>query len=278
MLEDIRMTQRKVRRIGATGPEGEEDYLVQEFPLTLFLNGEELSTMLCTPEHLEDLVVGFLYFEGLIHGPQDIHRMQFDLDRGICRIEAEEPSEMVKKLYNRRTITSGCMSGGNLYRAIDAIGLKEVRSDLRVPASRLNALVTEMQRESTLFKETGGAHAAALCSVDGVEVVREDIGRHNTVDKIAGHCLRQGVDTRDKIIVTTGRISSEMLIKSAKVGLPVVGSRTAPTNLSATIADKVGVTLVAFIRNKRMNVYTRPERILDDLPEEVEAVARNRRR
>ena len=114
---------------------------------------------------------------------------------------------------------------------------------------------------SKLFKSTGGAHAAALCDSDRLLVFKEDIGRHNAVDKAFGECLTNGIETEGKLLLTSGRISSEILLKSVKRGIAILASRSAPTSLAVQFAEKAGLTLVGFVRGKRMNVYSNAQRI-----------------
>jgi len=122
--------------------------------------------------------------------------------------------------------------------------------------------MVQAQRRSGLFKTTGGVHSSALCTGNEIMFFREDIGRHNTVDKLIGRCFLDGIDTSDKILLTTGRISSEILVKAAKMGVPLIASRSAPTDLALRYAAELGVTVAAFVRNQRMNIYTHPERVV----------------
>ena len=118
-----------------------------------------------------------------------------------------------------------------------------------------------LQEKAELFRITGGIHSAALCTPEGVVYFCEDIGRHNAVDKIIGLCLKNSVTIEDKILVTSGRISSEILVKTAKLGIPILISRAAPTTLSIELADKLGITLIGFVRGRRFNVYCHTDRV-----------------
>jgi FdhD protein len=141
-----------------------------------------------------------------------------------------------------------------------------VKVDSRVEISNLEvlALVNEFQHRSLIYRATGGVHSAALCDTRNIIVFSEDIGRHNAVDKIFGQCILDDIATDDHIIITSGRVSSEILLKVAKRNIPLIVSQSAPTNLGVKLADDLGVTLVGFVRGKRMNVYTHAWRIATD--------------
>jgi FdhD protein len=145
---------------------------------------------------------------------------------------------------------------------MDAKQLKGFKSELKVPIRSILNLMKEFQKMSELFISTGGVHSTALCDENNIMIFREDIGRHNATDKIVGHCVLENIPLENKFLMTSGRISSEILIKSAKLGMGIVVSRSAPTSLAIEIAEEVGVTVVGFARGNRINVYTYPERII----------------
>ncbi len=132
---------------------------------------------------------------------------------------------------------------------------------MRVTPEECHRLMHNMQNDATIFQETGGVHNAALCDASGIVLSRMDIGRHNALDKIYGYCLRNQISMQDKIIVFSGRISSEILLKVSKIGCEIVLSKSAPTALALELADHLGITTVGFIRKEGMNVYTHQERI-----------------
>src|SRR3954449_1209026 len=146
----------------------------------------------------------------------------------------------------------------------DALTAKKI-DGIRVRISIEDAfrLMEEMQKSATVFKHTGGVHNAGLCNINGMLLTRMDIGRHNALDKIYGYCLKNDIAVKDKVVVFSGRISSEILLKVAKIGCEVVLSKSAPTELALNLADELGITTVGFIRGESLNVYTRPERISD---------------
>lgn len=237
------------------------DVVVRELPLTIFLNNKELVTLLCTPENLRDLAVGFLYSEGILQSKEEIDKMALDKRRGIIWIEIKGDKDFIKKLMFKRLIPSGCGQGATFYKVADATSCKEVDSDLRISSQSALNLAKKMQQQSQLYKATGGVHSAALCDNSELLVFSEDIGRHNAIDKIFGKCLLEGINTDNKIILTSGRISSEILLKVAKRNIPIIISRSAPTNLAIKLANKLKVTLIGFARGKRINIYANYFRI-----------------
>ena len=238
-----------------------EDLVVREFPLTIFLNGQELVTLLCSPANLKYLAVGFLLSEGLIHGKDDIENITVDSQRGVAQVQTTGGKELAKELLFKRMITSGCGRGATFYNVADAQGKVKVESQIRISASEVFALVKEFQHHSQVFRSTGGVHSAALCDKESILVFSEDIGRHNAIDKIFGECILNDIPTNDRIIVTSGRVSSEILLKVNKRNVPVLISKSAPTDQGVKLAKDLGVTLVGFVRGKRMNVYAHDWRI-----------------
>ncbi len=238
------------------------DTLVTEYPFTIFFNETELATLLCSPDELEALAYGFLFGEGLIDEPGDLDRLEIDPEKGEARALTER-TNLAAKVVGRRFIPSGCGSGSVFYRLQDVLSHRKVGKSLKVEAVTLLQGMRGLQKRAPVFRETGGTHAAALFMPgSGLLYSFEDIGRHNAVDKIVGRCLLDGVDPADKVLLTTGRLSSEMVLKTARIGIPVLVSRSAPTVLAARTAEELGVTLVGFCRGRRLSLYSHPERIL----------------
>lgn len=240
------------------------DPVVREAPLTVYLNGREFVTLLCTPEAMDMLAVGFLRSEGLIRDFSDVTSLRIDEEQGFVFVETQA-GRLVEELYGKRTITTGCGKGTVFFSVLDALKSEPVTSGVTITVSQIHRLMRDLQERAVLFQLTGGIHSAALCSPEGVVYFCEDIGRHNAVDKILGLCLRDGVAISDKILATSGRISSEILVKAAKLGLSVLVSRAAPTTLSIDLAERIGITLVGFVRGQRLNIYSHARRVvLDD--------------
>jgi len=253
-----------VLRLSDKGSESVEDVVVRESPLTIILNDQELATLLCTPADLKHLAIGFLFSEGLVKGRDRIRKVMVDERVGVVRVEADGIEDTGGNAVFKRFITSGCGRGASFYSAADVQGRIKVDSRLEITASEILALVRGFQGRSTLYRATGGVHSAALCDTRGILLFSEDIGRHNAIDKIFGQCIWADIVTDDRIVITSGRISSEILIKVARRNIPMIVSKSAPTNLGLNLATDLGVTLVGFARGKRMNVYTHDWRVKRD--------------
>ncbi len=234
----------------------------REFPLTILMNSEQLVTVLCSPSDLEALAVGFLFSEGMIRTKEEIKGLTLDGERGIIRIRTAEDKTRDGSLFMKRVLTTGCGRGIAFYSYADLDRKKKVASDLRVTPEAVLALSRRFQGASELYRQTHGVHSAALCDDREILVFAEDIGRHNAVDKVLGRCLREGISTADRILLTSGRISSEILFKAAGSGIPVIVSKSAPTDMGVELAQELGITLVGFVRGGGMNIYAGEERIL----------------
>ena len=253
----------EILRVTDEGSTAVEDTVVVEFPMTLILNDQELVTLLCTPSDLKYLAVGFLFSEGFIESKDDIGQVTANEGTGVVRVETEAVEGMDRETLFSRIITSGCGRGASFYSAIDVSGEK-VKSLTRITVDSILALTREFQQRSETYRKTGGVHSAALC--DGGErsilVFSEDIGRHNAMDKVFGECLMKDIPTEDRVVVTSGRISSEILLKVARRNVPILLSKSAPTSLGVKLASDLGITLVGFVRGKRANVYTNAWRVV----------------
>ncbi|OGO22445.1 MAG: formate dehydrogenase family accessory protein FdhD [Chloroflexi bacterium RBG_16_50_9] len=234
--------------------------VAREYPLTIILNDEELVTLLCSPHHMNYLAVGFLASEGLIESKSEIKQVLVDEVRGVARVTTVPLQKSAFEQVFKRIISSGCGRGASFYSMADTPD-KKVDSQIQIAAGDILALVNRFQHHSELYLATHAVHSAALCSGTDIIVFDEDIGRHNAIDKIFGKCLMEDIPTADRAIVTSGRITSEVLHKVAKRSIPIVVSISEPTNLGVKIAATLGITLVASARGKKINVYTHNWRI-----------------
>jgi FdhD protein len=237
------------------------EWAAREFPLTIMLNGEQLVTVLCSPGELEALAAGFLFSEGMIRTKEELTGLTLDSERGIVRIRTADDKTMDGKLFMKRVLTTGCGRGMAFYSYADLDRKKKVLSNLKVTPEEVFSLSRRFQGASELYRSTHGVHSAALCDTREVLVFAEDIGRHNAVDKVLGRCLLEGIAVADRILVTSGRISSEILFKAAGSGIPVLISKSAPTDMGVDLALELGITLIGFVRGGGMNVYAGQERI-----------------
>ncbi len=250
----------KVWRFSEETSSNVDDVVAREFPLTIILNDRELVTLLCSPADLKHLAIGFLTSEGLITSRNDIKKMLVDEARGVVRVETAVDEVGTEEVF-KRFISSGCGRGASFYSAADVTGASKVQSSLVVSRAEITSLFKEFQRQSDLYHSTGGVHSAALCDTKSIVVFSEDVGRHNAVDKIFGRCFLEDIPTDDRLVLTSGRISSEILLKVARRNIPVLASKSAPTDLGVRLARDMGITLLGFVRGNRMNVYANEGRV-----------------
>ena len=249
-----------MKRITAEGERRLEEDVISEMPVTIVLNDRELVTLLCYPVDLKYMVVGFLASEGMISGRDDIRLVTVDDQRGIVRVNTAKTQEVDADVIFKRVISSGCGRGASFYSAADVSELR-VKSDLQISAGEIFDLVNRFQHASRLYLTTHGIHSAALCDRKDILVFGEDIGRHNAIDKIFGKCILEDISTTGRFVITSGRITSEILHKIARRNIPLLISISSPTNLGVRLADTLGITLVASVRGKKMNVYTHGQRV-----------------
>ena len=238
-----------------------DEVVVREFPLTIIFNDQELVTMLCSPSELKYLALGFLASEGLIRSKEEVKKVLLNEKRGVVRVETGGTTAMDGEMIFKRFITSGCGKGAAFHSVADAVTQTKVESQTKVSASQVFSMMKEFQHRSMVFKETGGVHSAALSDGESLLIFSEDIGRHNAIDKIFGECLWEDIPTEGRIILTSGRVSSEVLSKVAKRGIPIIASKSAPTDLAIRTALELGITLAGFVRGTRMNIYANDWRI-----------------
>ncbi|NOQ95519.1 MAG: formate dehydrogenase accessory sulfurtransferase FdhD [Desulfobacterales bacterium] len=237
-----------------------EDTVVTEFHLTIVLNNRELVTLLCSPAKLDFLTIGFLYSEGLINSKDVIKDIVLDPERGVINVTTKEPVKSPEDILSRRIIAS---SGGKGASSLSAIHPQSrIDSQIHISPPEVLNLIQEFVHHSELFAATGGVHSAALCDTKAILVFSEDIGRHNAIDKVFGECVVKDIPTHDRLLITSGRVSSEILLKVAKRDIPILISKSAPTNLGVKLANDSGITLIGFVREKRMNVYTHTWRLV----------------
>jgi FdhD protein len=230
---------------------------IVEAPVSLTVNGEVWLTFMCTPVNLEAMSVGFLYNEGILERMDEVEDVRVcehgdNVDVWLNR-SVEQPQSW------RRT--SGCTGG---VTAVDALARVEVSfngDQPKFPPDAIGRLVEMLFESQELYRETGGVHTSALSDGEKIVLVAEDIGRHNTLDKIAGLCLMNNIWPETRILITTGRISSEMLQKAARLSAPILISRTSPSSLSIEMAERYGITLIGYARTHRFNVYSNPQRV-----------------
>lgn len=235
--------------------------VVVEIPVTVYVNDTELATLICSPGGHKELAVGFLLSEGLLRDYTDIKNITYNEQDSLLWVETTAPVPQLEN-FLRRQIASCCGKGrAALYYINDARKLKPVQSAHIFEAAHLLHLIGLLEEKSSTFRKTGGVHSAALADSKGMLVMHEDIGRHNAVDRVLGHAFLNRIDPGDKCLLLSGRISSEILIKAAHFGIPVVVSRSAPTFLAVELADEFNISLVGFARGERLTVYSHLEKV-----------------
>lgn len=243
-------------RPGAAGG-GPRDTVIREGLVELVLNGRTLVRISCLPLALEDLALGFLASEGLVDGPQAVWSLEVSPGADKVEVRAAVDPDRLVLFLERLAVSSGCGGGASAAAPV----LPVSRSDTCLRPDDLSERMKEFEHASALFRATGGVHAAAVTDGRAIEAMAEDIGRHNAVDKTIGRCLRQGIPLPDRAILTTGRLSADVLAKAARAGAAVVVSPGAVTTRAIELAAAADIAAVGFARARRMNVYTAPWRL-----------------
>jgi FdhD protein len=231
-----------------------------ERPITVFMNDIEVATMQATPDDLEELAAGFLVSEGLLTDRDALRSIVADHKRGLVYVDTSEdvPDELT---FRRRYITSGCGKGVTFSSVGHARDLAPVAKGFTVSASDLHGWMRVMNDQASKYRDTGGMQACALATDGRVQIVREDVGRHNAVDKVLGRAWMDRRVVSEGALLSTGRVSYEMAVKAAKAGIPVVASKSAVTDLAADIAGSLGITVIGYVRGGGMVVYTHDDRL-----------------
>ena len=240
-----------------------DDAVTSEAPLTVYVNGSEFATVVCSPWEIEYMAVGFLCSEGIVRRRDALGDLVIDRDKGIVQAQVEGFEESAaSKLFLKRYINSCCgRSRASFYYSTDAMLCKRVESDASITPERALSLMDAVMSGSAEFRHTGGVHSGLVADASHVLSFHEDIGRNNVLDRIYGQCFLENVDLADKVIAFSGRVSSEIVLKMSKMGVPILISHAAPTSLGLELAEDLGITVIAFVRGSRLTVYTHPERV-----------------
>ena len=248
-----------ITRIKSQNVNEVEDSVIVEYPLTIYIDQEEFITLLCSPKSLKCLAVGFLYSEGIIESKDDIEDVVVYEEKNIACVHLKNKRKLLEKQNKKRTVTSGCGKGSTFNDVLGSI--KKITEPITLKKEEVFSLSNEFGKKSDLFLTTGGVHSCAICKNDEIIMFEEDIARHNALDKILGRAFLEGINLDDKIILTSGRISSEILIKIAKREIPVIISRSAPTDLAVEMAGRLNILLIGFARGERMNLYSNFDKV-----------------
>jgi FdhD protein len=239
------------------------DYVAEEKTLHLFVNTTYWATILCSPSNLKEMAVGHLLSEGILKSTSEIEEMNLKETEGSCYVKLKAEVNVEERLslsrLHQRVVTSACGEQSIYqYKRKPA----KVASNLQVKADIVFKAVNQLNFKAEVFKQTGGVHAAAIYTADGLMVaLAEDVGRHNAVDKVIGMVALKQTRFDECFLTSTGRLSGDIVFKASKVGLPIVASLGAALDSGVVMAEKANLTLAGFARGKRMNIYCHPERI-----------------
>lgn len=232
-----------------------EDIVAKETKIKIFINDEEIISLSATPLHIKELVTGFFLTENIIKGnwcPQEMEIIE-DKEEIKVKVYSDGSLDLTGKI-----IPSGCMASYSFLRNIP----QKYEDNFKIDIENLFNLFKEFQKNSELYKTTGCIHYCALADNKEIFFLAEDIGRHNAVDKVIGYAFLNKIPLENKIILTSGRISFEMVLKVGNFKVPIIVSRAAPTSLAIELAEKIGLTVIGFLRGNRFNIYTYPYRVI----------------
>ncbi len=242
--------------------ETSDEHVVMEVPVNISVNDNYVITLLATPEFKKELVLGWLFDEGVLQSIDEVTEIIENQD--MINVKTKDPieEEKLRVVSVSRLLTTACgLSASKFFNTISEVNDRYVKSNYKVKASNILQMMQTIDK-GKLFRLTGGVHVAALFEKGEFIALAEDIGRHNSVDKVIGIGILNNVNFTNSVLVSSGRQPADMVLKAVKMGIPIVASRAAPIRSGIIAAEKNGVTLVCFVREQRMNVYTHPDRIL----------------
>jgi len=244
-----------------------QDFVAEEKPLHIFLNHNNYVTILCSPTSLRELAVGHLLSEGLIKSVDEIDEIRL-LKAGKCQVQLKKGVDAEKRIQASQpfarlvSTTCGSIDYWPLSKLVDRLGFQKLIMGFRVKASVILESTRRLNTIAETFRKTGGVHIAALYTVDGGLVdYAEDVGRHNAVDKVIGSCALRKSNFSKCFLASSGRLTGDIVLKAARMRIPVVSSLAAATDSGIEVAKRTRVTLIGFVRGKRMNVFSFPERV-----------------
>jgi FdhD protein len=239
--------------------ESGETEVVREFPLKLVVNQREVATLICSPHDLKFLAAGFLRLQGFVRTVDDFLMLSVCNDFGIANvgIRGDVPETL------RPVLTSGCGAGISFTLSQPARNPSAWRAASRCTFQpfEIFGMMERLARLAENYKSHGGIHSAAVGDGTSILLYAEDLGRHNTLDRIAGEALLKGIDLSGTMLVTSGRVSTELAAKAAMLGISMIASRTSPTDMAVKMCEESGIVLIGYVRGGRFTVYTCPERI-----------------
>jgi len=237
-----------------------DDVVASDKAICVFINDEYYRTLIATPTMVEELVIGHLLGEGIVKSIDEVKSIEADPLRVSVHLQGETDLDFVNR-SKIDLITTACGSTTKPLTG-DQIDLLKNESDVEVEAERIWGMIRELNLRSRVYQETGGTHSALICKADGSVVsLAEDVGRHNAVDKTIGACALARADFNECVLVSSGRQSGEMVLKAARSGIPIIASVAAPLESGIALARAARITLICFVRGRRMNIYSHPWRV-----------------
>lgn len=233
------------------------DDIVVEYLFTIYINEYEYITLICTPSSLLHLAVGFLYSDEIITSYSDINSINLFEEEGYVDIKIINKNNIDNKLNEKRAITSGCGKGSIYYKSLEKLKIKsdDIFNIDTLDYKNINKLINKFNEKSEVFKNTGGVHSVALSNFKEILFFKEDIGRHNALDKVIGKCLIDNIDINNKLILTSGRITSEIILKCFNLNIKYIVSRSAITHMAMKLSKELGIIVIGFARGEKMNIY-----------------------
>lgn len=238
-----------------------DDLVVNEYSLKVIINGQNFAVLQCTPKSIENLVTGFLFSEGIINSKKDIEDLDVDIENAFCEITLRNKDKFfmgADSAMAQKVVTTACGRNHTInYMVVDLLGTSDdiIKPSKNYHYSYLLSLINKFNKMSETFSKTGGVHSCALADQEKIILFEEDIGRHNALDKIVGYSVLNDISLDDKILLTSGRLSSEMVTKVIKGKFGYLLSRSAPTDKAIELSKKFNLNLIGFARGNRMNIY-----------------------
>jgi len=254
VIERFRVTKIREGKV-----ENAEEVAIKEIPFTININGRDMVTLVSSPNDLEDLTRGFLFTSGMISGERDIN-ISIDYNGWKAYLESDLQERNKNVLFNRLYPEN---EAGVLYYKLYDKNRTKMACDFSITGVQIIEVMKDFQSRDRVFHQTGGAHSAAIGSREkGILFFREDIGRHNAVDKAIGAAWAKKIHMKDTFIITSGRVSSELVLKCEISGIPLIISKSAPTSQAVALARNTGIILVGFVRGNNMNIYSEYDRVI----------------
>jgi len=260
------MLEIEITRIDVPSGKAEKmtDFVAEERPLDIYVSKKHYATIFCSPSNLKEMTIGHLLSEGILKSGEEIEELHVSVDKATCKVKLKPSVNIEKRVIfsklSSRVIRSAC---GSTSPYPFSFRHPKIKSNLTVQAKTILDCVNRLNSNAKVFRKTGGVHVAAIYSKDGVsKALAEDVGRHNAVDKAIGAGVLKQTDFRECFLALSGRMTGDIVLKAATMQLPIVASLAAAINSGIAIAKDAELTLIGFVRGKRMNIYNCPERIL----------------